>query len=99
MKIWGGELPRIETPLLLVANKRLDDVGVPRIGNGQGTNAKVLSASRPKGDVVALVVLNQRLGKECVVLDLRLPGLADKAVSQAGCQKSQSLEKRLGTIQ
>ena len=49
-----------------------DDVRVSRVGDGHDADPEVLAACRAKRDVVALVVLDERLGEERVVLNLGL---------------------------
>jgi len=57
---------------LRVLLDRPDDVGVTWVGDGKGADTEVLTACCSESNVVTLVVLNEGLGEECVVLDLRL---------------------------
>lgn len=61
--------------LLLAANHRADDVGVSRVGDGEGANTVVATAGSAEVNVVAVVVVNTALGEHGVVLNL---GLADR---------------------
>jgi len=62
-----------ENLLLLSCGHASDDVTVTSIGDGQGADAEVFTASGSKLDVVACVVVNSCLGKHGVVLDLGPP--------------------------
>ena len=52
---------------------RPDDVGIAGVGDGQGADPEVLSASGAELDVVSGVVVNAGLGQHGVVLNLGLP--------------------------
>jgi len=57
---------------LRVLLNRSDDVRVTWVGDGESANSEVFTASCAESNVVALVVLDQSLGEERVVLNLRL---------------------------
>lgn len=59
--------------LSLGLGQSADDVRISGIGDGQGADAVVATASGSQLDVVAAVVVHSSLGQHGVVLDLGLP--------------------------